>query len=100
MDNQHVLRVAGTTGADLLVRRVRSDSALVADGRSVNAGDSPELLLRAPEAAHAEVKAFGALRVGALYQRPEHKMLGGQFKLALGTPRKGIFRSHHAGLGS
>ena len=48
------LGVAGPAGADLLVGRVRRVAAGVADGRGHDAGELPEVLLVAPEAAEAE----------------------------------------------
>src|SRR6185312_213240 len=52
--DQDDLRVTGPPGADLLVGRVRRESARIADGGRNDTGRLPEVLLVAPEAAKAE----------------------------------------------
>ena len=59
--DQHDLGVAGPAGADLLVGRVRGVAAGIADGRRHDAGELPEVLLVAPEAAETEDRGLGAL---------------------------------------
>src|SRR5262249_39557434 len=54
--DQHRLGVVGEPGADLLVARVRRVAAGVADSGRVDARRLPEHALRAPEAAHAELR--------------------------------------------
>src|SRR3712207_3712796 len=51
----HRLGVSGSTGARLLVRRVRGEAALVADRGCPDARLLPERLLLAPEAAEGEL---------------------------------------------
>ena len=53
--------MTGPAGADLLVRRVRGVATGIADGRRHDAGELPEVLLVAPEAAEAEDRGLRAV---------------------------------------
>ena len=59
--DEHHLVVAGAAAAHLLVRRVGGRARGVADGGDVHPGQAPERLLRAPEAAEAELCLLHAL---------------------------------------
>ena len=56
----HDLRVAGVASADLMVGGIGRGAARVADGGGDDAGEMEEVLLGAPEAAHAEDRDLGA----------------------------------------
>ncbi len=61
----HGLGVAGATGTDLFVRRVRGIATGVADERRVHAVELPELALDPPEAAHGERRGSHSVGPGA-----------------------------------
>ncbi len=54
--------MSGPAGADLLIGRVRRGAAGIADGRGHDAGELPERLLVAPEAAEPEDRGLRAVR--------------------------------------
>ena len=81
----HHLGVPGAARADLLVRRVRRAAAGVSDRGGHDAGDRPEALLRAPEAAHPEGHGAGSGGPWAIDRRSEHRMAPGR-EDRLGSP--------------
>ena len=66
--------MAGLPAADLLVRRVRGEAARVPDGRGDDAGQAPERLLGAPEAAESEGRGPGAVGPRARERRARHEV--------------------------
>src|ERR1700722_18312378 len=71
------LRVTRATGANLTVRRVGRAAAGVADVGRDDAGELPELFLRAPEAAHRERGRLRSGGEGALERGAEDLVLLG-----------------------
>jgi hypothetical protein len=87
----HGLGVAGLAGAHLLVRRVRREAALVADGGDGHARLLPIQLLLAPEAAERELRDLAAGRIRRLQaDAVDEVALGGGERLVAAGERIGL----------
>ena len=91
------LRMAGVPGAGLAVGRVRRLAALVAHRRDPDARDRPELLLGAPEAAHARRRRSRSRR-GTGGQRAAVDDVGAGCHERLGTAGKDLAGARHGRL--
>ena len=95
--HQHHLVVPGAPGAHLLVGGVGRVPAGVAHGRGVHAVRLPEVALGAPEAAHAEDGALGALGERRLERSAEHEVAR-RHRDPLLPAGQGVLGGGHGGL--
>ena len=95
--------VTGAPGAHLLVCRMRGVATLVADGGGEDTWQAPVDLLRAPEAAHAEVDVLYAggpgLDVEIADGRAQHGVIRGDLEGVVGAAGQRGLGGHHRGLG-
>src|SRR5262249_36688418 len=98
VDGLFDLRVAGASGADLLVGRIRRVATCVADRSTVNTRKLPEETLCAPEAAETEVRNFQSCRKRTLQGRTQDFVSVWNMEGRCGAAGQGVGRVDHCRL--